>query len=258
MMSMFANTVSRQTRENNGYCVLDCVFHKTCDGRKVYYVLDLICWKGYPFCHSDAEFRFIWIQQKLEECGYDSNNIQQTEFQISNVPVFPMSRLSEAYCSTQESVQRWGFVVDGVLFYDKQGPYIFGLNPFVLFWKDSVCSPYDLMESFDETGRQHVTLEVAHGAAQTLEGWKLTSESNLEVEHRLKLGKFSLESLEVELDQEGQVTEVRVEGVEFIGDASKSRVLSDHLSKIMFNDNVRRGKSVSWEEITEASNGMIE
>lgn len=46
------------------YCILDCVYDEI---KQIYYVLDLMCWKGQPLYDSDTEFRFFWLQAKVAD-----------------------------------------------------------------------------------------------------------------------------------------------------------------------------------------------
>ena len=58
---------SRESAAGSGddFCILDCVFHEP---DSVYYVLDMMCWKGYALYDCSAEFRLFWVQSKLAEC----------------------------------------------------------------------------------------------------------------------------------------------------------------------------------------------
>jgi snurportin-1 len=38
------------------YCILDCIFDPV---HWVYYVLDIMCWKGHPIYDCDTEFRLV-------------------------------------------------------------------------------------------------------------------------------------------------------------------------------------------------------
>ncbi|CAN0490023.1 unnamed protein product, partial [Phaeothamnion confervicola] len=46
------------------YSILDCVYHEL---NRTYYVLDMMCWKGYSLYDCTADFRFYWVRTKLAE-----------------------------------------------------------------------------------------------------------------------------------------------------------------------------------------------
>ncbi|GLC63873.1 hypothetical protein PLESTF_000092700 [Pleodorina starrii] len=48
------------------YCLLDCIFHPP---NNTYYVLDLLCWRGYALYDTAAEFRTFWLTSKFQEEG---------------------------------------------------------------------------------------------------------------------------------------------------------------------------------------------
>ncbi|CAN6464786.1 unnamed protein product [Victoria cruziana] len=88
------------------FCILDCVFHEP---DQTYYVIDMICWRGYSLYDCTAEFRFFWLNSKLAETAYTGH--------------LPFTR-------------------DGLLFYNKHAHYQTGNTPLSLVWKDQVCSQY--------------------------------------------------------------------------------------------------------------------
>ena len=74
---------SRASTAGSGdnFCILDCVFHES---DSVYYVLDIMCWKGYALYDCSAEFRIFWVQSKLAEC---LQGLQQEQQRYPFVPV---------------------------------------------------------------------------------------------------------------------------------------------------------------------------
>lgn len=44
--------------------VLDCIYHPQ---NEVYYVLDVIYWRGMPMVDCSADFRLYWVIEKLKE-----------------------------------------------------------------------------------------------------------------------------------------------------------------------------------------------
>ena len=67
---------SRNSSAGSGddVCVLDCIFH---EADSTYYVIDMMCWKGYNLYDCSAEFRLYWVQLKLAECAADGSQDQQ-------------------------------------------------------------------------------------------------------------------------------------------------------------------------------------
>lgn len=67
---------SRTSKAGSGddVCVLDCIFH---EADSTYYVIDMMCWKGYNLYDCSAEFRLYWVQLKLAECAGDVSQDQQ-------------------------------------------------------------------------------------------------------------------------------------------------------------------------------------
>ena len=56
---------SRRTLSGpDDFCILDCIF---CQQQGVYYIMDLMCWKGYSLYDCSTEFRLFWRESKLKE-----------------------------------------------------------------------------------------------------------------------------------------------------------------------------------------------
>ncbi len=53
---------NRPTKERDGHCILDCIFHPHDD---TYYVLDMMSWKGYNLYDSATEFRFWCMRARF-------------------------------------------------------------------------------------------------------------------------------------------------------------------------------------------------
>ena len=81
---------SRNSTAGSGddICILDCIFHEP---DSTYYVIDMMCWKGYALYDCSAEFRLYWVQLKLAECIADASQDQQ------RYPLAPVA----AYACTQ-------------------------------------------------------------------------------------------------------------------------------------------------------------
>ncbi|XP_041034096.1 snurportin-1 [Carcharodon carcharias] len=107
------------------YTILDCIYSEV---NRTYYVLDVMCWRGHPVYDCQTEFRFFWLQSKLQEEGEKLAEIaSRNPFKfvgMSHLPCTP-----EAICQTLAA--NYPFEVDGLLFYHKQTHYTPGSTPLV-------------------------------------------------------------------------------------------------------------------------------
>ena len=93
ILHKFSSTLPNGSRESaagsgDDFCILDCVFHEP---DSVYYVLDMMCWKGYALYDCSAEFRLFWVQSKLAECMPGPGQEQQ-RYHFVPVPAFACSQ----------------------------------------------------------------------------------------------------------------------------------------------------------------------
>ncbi|XP_044486701.1 snurportin-1 [Mangifera indica] len=148
-----------RTRDQSGssqsYCILDCIFHES---DQTYYVIDMVCWRGYSLYDCTAEFRFFWLNSKLAETGASDSPSRYHKFRFSPVAVFNCdpSGLYAAYTGVVS------YVKDGLLFYNKHAHYQTGSTPLALVWKDEHCSQYviDTDGKGDIPSQQQVVLEL--------------------------------------------------------------------------------------------------
>ena len=79
---------SRSTQAGSEhYCILDCIFHELDD---TYYLLDVMCWKGYSLYDCSTEFRLYWREAKLQEetgSALSGHNLD-CRYKIVPVPAF--------------------------------------------------------------------------------------------------------------------------------------------------------------------------
>lgn len=111
--------------------ILDCIYN---EALRTYFVLDLLQWKlkNHPMTDSETEFRFYWLNCKLDETPELSMTSYENPYKFRNLP-----RLNE--CSTY-AIQRmfekpYDFEIDGVLFYHKEAHYHHGHTPLSLWLK---------------------------------------------------------------------------------------------------------------------------
>ena len=93
ILHKFSSTLPNGSRDSaagsgDNFCILDCVFHEP---DSVYYVLDMMCWKGYALYECSAEFRLFWVQSKLAEC-MPSPGQEQQRYSFVPVPSFACSQ----------------------------------------------------------------------------------------------------------------------------------------------------------------------
>ncbi|XP_018482301.2 LOW QUALITY PROTEIN: uncharacterized protein LOC108853383 [Raphanus sativus] len=137
------------------YSILDCIFH---EADQTYYVIDMVCWRGYSLYECTAEFRFFWLQSKLDETGACDPPSFYHKFRFSVVPFYncDQSGLHSAYTGSSP------YVKDGLFFYNKHAHYHTGNTPLVLIWKDERCSQYviDTDNNGQVPNQQHIVLEL--------------------------------------------------------------------------------------------------
>lgn len=82
---------------------------------QTYYVIDMVCWRGYSLYDCTAEFRFFWLNSKLVETGACDLPSHYHKYRFSLVPVYVCDR-DGLYAAYTASVP---YVKDGLLFYSK-------------------------------------------------------------------------------------------------------------------------------------------
>ncbi|KAM4619461.1 snurportin-1 [Polymixia lowei] len=106
------------------YTILDCIYSEV---DRTYYILDVMCWRGHPVYDCPTEFRFYWLQSKVQEADGLSEIAKRNPFRFVS--------LQSTDC-TAESIQNalaadYSFNVDGLLFYHRQTHYTPGSTPLV-------------------------------------------------------------------------------------------------------------------------------
>ncbi|GAM18266.1 hypothetical protein SAMD00019534_014410 [Acytostelium subglobosum LB1] len=134
----FGSTASREScgNINNRFCVLDCLFEPI---KSVYYVLDILCWKGNVLCDCNSEFRFFWKQTKLSETMAHKRS-QSNPSPFIALPYYDTDtqslKLLNDTLSEQQQVKELiddsSYNIEFILFYHKESLYSFGLTPLFL------------------------------------------------------------------------------------------------------------------------------
>ncbi|KAJ3660664.1 hypothetical protein Zmor_005103 [Zophobas morio] len=118
---------------NNEYAhkftVLDCIYNKTTNTLFVY---DVLAWNSVSLLHAEAHMRFFWIKSKFEENPEMCEINSQKNFNFVVMDYLP------AECSIVQDKLFMPFIVndtkvpfDGILFYHREGHYVFGRSPLV-------------------------------------------------------------------------------------------------------------------------------
>ncbi|KAF4037243.1 hypothetical protein GN244_ATG10685 [Phytophthora infestans] len=233
----------KTNKSSDGYCILDCIFQEQ---NGTFYVLDVMCWKGYLLYNCTTEFRLYWMRDKLSE-GAAGTVTPANPFRFLPIPCYECDQegIVSAYSTT------YPFLKDGLLFYMKAGHYEMGLSPLALVWKDANTSRF-----FTYSAKPSVVLRFeGENECVTLEGIVLfTADQSFIQQHELSegdLARFSFEQHEVDENQTPHLT-----GLTFVKRCSPQRALPDSWTKILFQYNARSG-GVPIERILEATHAPI-
>nr|TKW12884.1 hypothetical protein SEVIR_5G064700v2 [Setaria viridis]TKW12887.1 hypothetical protein SEVIR_5G064700v2 [Setaria viridis] len=182
----------------SSYSILDCIFHEP---DQTYYIIDMICWRGYSLYDCTAEFRFFWVNSKLTETSAGDPPSTYHRYRFSAVPIYEctLEGLQAAYSGSTP------YVKDGLLFYNKHAHYQAGITPLTLVWKDETCSQYVI----DTDGKGEIPNE---------------QHSNLRAGNLLR---FAVRDESVKLvDGKMQIGELQ-----FVGKPNRARAFADSHSK---------------------------
>jgi len=124
---------SHKTLKPGDYTILDCIFSEMTN---TFYVLDVMCWRGHPVYDSETDFRFYWLQTKLQEESVVAEVSADNPYRFINLPYCSCDPIAihQALCSATSEV-------DGLLFFHKRTHYTCGRTPLVGWLK-----PYMLPE----------------------------------------------------------------------------------------------------------------
>ncbi|XP_060115900.1 snurportin-1 [Heteronotia binoei] len=106
------------------YTILDCIYN---EAQQVYYVLDVMCWRGHPVYDCQTDFRFYWLRSKMEEEADLGEKGRMNPFKFVSLQNYPCT--NESLC--QVLAMDFPFEVDGLLFYHRQAHYIPGCTPLI-------------------------------------------------------------------------------------------------------------------------------
>ncbi|ESO01462.1 hypothetical protein HELRODRAFT_184737 [Helobdella robusta] len=135
-MKRFQSTLPNGSRgsrasSNSDYCILDCLYNV--EGW-TFYVLDILCWKGYSIVDCDTEFRHFWLQTKLDPSELDRPTSVNGFHKFIPLHRLPPTELPSLLGNVNEYVKQVlqrEYAVDGLLFYHNAAKYTPGSTPLV-------------------------------------------------------------------------------------------------------------------------------
>ncbi|ONI07986.1 hypothetical protein PRUPE_5G151700 [Prunus persica] len=244
-----------RTRDGSGsaqsYSILDCIFHEM---DQTYYVIDMVCWRGYSLYDCTAEFRFFWLNSKLAETGACEPPSHYHKYRFSLVPVHTcdQSGLHAAYAGGVP------YVKDGLLFYNKHAHYQPGNTPLALVWKDENCSQYviDTDNKGQVPSHQQVVLELQDDGKVTTSDDPPVVFSCLDLDFIQKSGLHSGNLLRFAIGDGGlSVVDGKLEKADlhYLGKSNRARAFADSYSKVMFQ-NMVRGSPLKIDDLVASIN----
>ncbi|KAK6261931.1 hypothetical protein QUC31_007747 [Theobroma cacao] len=230
-----------KTRDSSGsgqsYCILDCIFHEL---DQTYYVIDMVCWNGYSLYDCTSEFRFFWLNSKIEESGACNPPSYYHKFRFSTVPVYTCDQngLYAAYTGVVP------YVKDGLLFYNKHAHYQTGNTPLVLVWKDENCSQYviDTDSKGEIPSQQQVVLELQDNGKLVTSDDPPVLFGYLDGDIIQKSGLHSGNLLRFAVSDGGlSFVDGKLDKADlnYLGKANRGRAFADSYSKVVFQFTVR-------------------
>ncbi|KAK9113458.1 hypothetical protein Syun_020255 [Stephania yunnanensis] len=219
------------------FCILDCIFHEP---DQTYYVIDMVCWRGYSLYDCTAEFRFFWLNSKLEETGAFDPPSQYHRYRFTVVPIYNCDHtgLHAAYAGETP------FIKDGLLFYNKHAHYQAGLTPLALVWKDESCSQYvlDTDSKGQVPAQQQVVLELQEDGKLSTSDDPPVIFGCLDQELRQKSGLQSGSLLRFSVSEGGMRYadgKLEMTDMQYIGKVNRARAFADSYSKVLFQHTAR-------------------
>ncbi|RZC17367.1 snurportin-1-like isoform X3 [Glycine soja] len=188
-------------KRDPSYSILDCIFH---EADQTYYVIDMVCWRGYPLSDCTAEFRFFWLTSKLAE--------------------------TDAFEPPSH--------------YHKHAHYQAGITPLALVWKDENCSQYvlDTDSKGQVPNQQQVVLELQDDGKLTTSDDPPMLFGCLDGSFIQQSGLHSGCLLRFSIGEGGLVLmdgKLEKADLHYLGKANRARASADSFSKVMFQHSVR-------------------
>ncbi|XP_037110738.1 snurportin-1 isoform X1 [Syngnathus acus] len=106
------------------YTILDCIYS---EADRTFYILDVMCWRGHPVYDCPTDFRFYWLQSKVQETDGLAEIAKRNPFRFVSL----QSSECTAASIHKALAAEYSFSVDGLLFYHQQTHYMPGSTPLV-------------------------------------------------------------------------------------------------------------------------------
>jgi len=129
----FRSSLPGGSRQSSGFknTVLECIFN---EAKKTFYVVDTMCWNGTYYYDASSEFRLAWKMMKFNDNPQFSTPIKDNSYAFVSLPAIGCSRTA-----IDAQLAKWPTVeVDGLLFYNKEAPYVLGTTPLVSWLKPNM------------------------------------------------------------------------------------------------------------------------
>ena len=232
--------------------------------QRTYWVIDLMCWKGYSLYDCNVQFRTYWLQTKMAE-EVDNNFNMWTQFKpIPRYECTPEglslsynlnnnnnnnnsnnnNNTTAASTTTTMGTNTSCSKTDGLLFMHRNGHYSPGPipTPLVLVWKDHICGASHFTSNNTGTAATTSTTTTSNEDLIILQ---VGANGNLLTQDEIQLGtvdlstqnhqindylKFSLEH--VTFDQNGRP---RLINPIYMGKCNKNRTSAHTMSRIFFH-----------------------
>ncbi|RCH81417.1 hypothetical protein CU098_007367, partial [Rhizopus stolonifer] len=119
------------SNRSSDFCILDCVYDAV---HWTFYVLDVMCWRGYPIYDCDTNFRHFWLQTRIGPHEFDRPDYHNQFYKFKPLKPVLTTELAavvhdpEGYLKQQHDDD---YPIDGLLFYHQQARYQGGSTPLV-------------------------------------------------------------------------------------------------------------------------------
>jgi snurportin-1 len=109
------------------FTVLDCIYNKNLNTLFIY---DVLAWNSTSLLNAEAHMRFCWLKSKFEDNPEISQINQRLNFVVMDF--FPaQNALLQDHLFTPFTVNDQEIPFDGILFYHREGHYVFHSTPLV-------------------------------------------------------------------------------------------------------------------------------
>ncbi|RZC39279.1 hypothetical protein BDFB_000169, partial [Asbolus verrucosus] len=111
------------------FTVLDCIYNKDVNS---FFVYDVLAWNSMSLINAEAHMRFCWLKSKFAENPEICITKHPKNFHFILMDFFPAQNdLLQEYMFIPHIVNECEMPFEGVLFYHKEGHYVFSNSPLV-------------------------------------------------------------------------------------------------------------------------------